>query len=248
MIEVFGKTDTGKSRECNEDHFLTLTSPHGQTFIMVCDGIGGAASGEIASEMACSILREQFEKAPVFARDYQADDWLRQSLTKANDSIYSKSMWSRKNRGMGTTAAGALICPIGTYIFNAGDSRVYALYEDGLVQMSEDHSYVQTLLNENKITLREARSHEKRNTLTNALGVWRVFRLDIHKIKTNFQALLICSDGLHGYVEESKIARVLESRLTLEQKVDLLIELANDAGGLDNITVIVSGPGKTYAG
>lgn len=246
MMEVCGLTDPGISRQQNEDNLLMVSHPDGQILIMVCDGIGGAAAGEVASEMACQIVREQFEKAPVFEKDYQADEWLRRTLTRANDSIYSKSMWNRRNRGMGTTAAGALITPIGTYIFNAGDSRVYALYEDGLIQMSEDHSYVQSLVNENKITAREAKTHEKRNTLTNALGVWRAFRLDVNKIKANYRALLICSDGLHGYVPESKIQRIMESTASLQEQARQLIDLANAAGGPDNITVILTGPGKDY--
>lgn len=248
MTDVFGLSDIGKTRELNEDSMLIAENPNKDQLLMVCDGIGGAASGEIASSMACSIAGDLFEKAPRFMKDYQADDWIRKTMNRANDSIYAKSMWTRKNRGMGTTAAGVLICPLGTYIFNAGDSRVYALYSDGLIQMSEDHSYVQSLVNENKITEKEARTHEKRSALTNALGVWRTFRLDVNKIKSNYEALLICSDGLHGYVDEMKIIRILESRLSLKQKAGMLVELADQAGGLDNCTVIVTGPGKDYAG
>lgn len=248
MIDVFGASDVGKTRELNEDSFLIQENEHGDQLLLVCDGIGGAASGEVASAMVCQIASEMFEKAPVFTKDYQVDEWIRKTMNKANDSIYAKSMWTRKNRGMGTTVAGCLICEHGTYIFNAGDSRVYALYSDGLIQMSEDHSYVQSLVNENRITTKEARNHEKRSALTNAIGVWRAFRLDVNKIKSNYKALLISSDGLHGYVAENKISRVLESSLSIRQKTGLLIELADQAGGLDNCTVIVSGPGYDYAG
>lgn len=245
-MEVYGLSDIGKSRELNEDNYLIARNRYGAQLLLVCDGIGGAASGEVASAMACTIAKEQFDKAPEFFKDYQADEWIRKTMTMANDSIYSKSMWNRRLRGMGTTVAGALICKIGTYIFNAGDSRVYALYDDGLVQMSEDHSYVQSLVNEHKITLREAREHKQRNTLTNAVGVWRVFRLDVNKIASDYEALLICSDGLHAYVPEAKIVRTLESVLPIEKKVQLLIDFANEAGGHDNCTVILSGPGRKY--
>lgn len=246
MIEVFGATDKGKARDLNEDNFLIAENRNGDQILLVCDGIGGSASGEVASAMVCSIVEDAFQVAPVFEKDYQADDWLRKVMTEANDSIYSRSMWWRKYRGMGTTAAGVLLTAKGTYIFNAGDSRIYALYDDGLVRMSEDHSYVQRLVNENKITAREAREHAKKNALTNAVGVWRVFRLDVNKIKSDYSALLICSDGLHGYVPEAKITRTLESPLSLKKKVQLLIDFANEAGGHDNCTVIVSGPGRAY--
>lgn len=245
-MEVFGKTDTGKVRSVNEDSFLSASNANGDTLVMVCDGIGGAASGEVASMMAVDYVRQAFESAPVFHKDYEADEWIRLVLHKASDAIYSKAMWSRKYRGMGTTAAGALICPIGTYIFNAGDSRVYALYSDGLIQMSEDHSYVQSLLNEKKITPEEALRHEKRNTLTNALGVWRTCRVDVNKIKADYAALLICSDGLHGYVSEHKIERIMESDLSLEEKAGQLIDLANGQGGRDNCTVVLTSCGAAY--
>lgn len=248
MIEVYGLSDIGKSRDLNEDSYLISQNEHGDQLLLVCDGIGGAASGEVASAMTCQIVEDCFARAPVFHKDYQVDEWIRKTMNKANDAIYTKSMWTRKNRGMGTTAAGVVICALGTYIFNAGDSRIYALYSDGLIQMSEDHSYVQKLVNENKITARQAQNHEKRSTLTNAIGVWRVFRLDVNKIKSNYRALLICSDGLHGYVSEIRILRVMESELSLEQKVGMLVEMADQEGGLDNCTVIVTGPGKDYAG
>lgn len=246
MSEAFGISDIGIARAVNEDSCWYGTNANNDTLLLVCDGIGGAASGEVASQMAVSIISSLFEKAPAFKKDYEADDWIRMALNKANDAIFSKSMWTRKNRGMGTTAAGALICSIGTYIFNAGDSRVYALYSEGLVQMTEDHSYVQALVNENKITPREAANHAKRNTLTNALGVWRLFRIDVNKIKSDYAALLVCSDGLHGYVGLNKIEKVLCSKDSLEEKARTLIDFANASGGRDNCTVVLYGKGKDY--
>lgn len=245
-MEFYGLTDIGRARTLNEDSFFCGRNQHGDILLLVCDGIGGAASGEVASGMAVKHISEAFMKAPVFKKDYEADEWIRMVLGKANDAIFSKSMWTRKNRGMGTTASGALVCRIGTYIFNAGDSRVYALYDDGLIQMSEDHSYVQELINKKKITPEEALTHEKHNTLTNALGVWRLFRVDVNKIKADYKGLLICSDGLHGYIPERKIERIMESDLVLQEKAQLMIDLANEAGGHDNCTVVLTGSGYGY--
>lgn len=240
MLEIYGLSDIGISRSLNEDSFYCAKNSAGDTLLLVCDGIGGAASGEVASQMAAGIISTLFEKAPVLEKDYEADEWIRMALNKANEQIYAKSMWTRKNRGMGTTAAGALITRKGTYIFNAGDSRVYALYPDGLIQMSEDHSIVQDLINQNKLTREQARNHVQKNTLTNALGVWRLFRVDVNKIKSDYSMLLICSDGLHGYVEENRIRRVLVSRQSLAEKASMLISLANAAGGFDNCTVVLA--------
>lgn len=247
-MDFYAKSDIGIARDLNEDSVLAAVNDNKDILLMVCDGIGGAASGEVASQMAVEIVGTQFEKAPVFHRDYEADEWINMALSKANDAIYAKSMWSRKNRGMGTTASGVLITRIGTYIFNAGDSRVYALYDDGLIQMTEDHSYVQSLLNRHEITMEQAAGHKDKNTLTNALGIWRMFRLDVNKIKSDYQGLLVCSDGLHSYVPKSQIRRVMESHASLEEKAAGLIDMANAVGGRDNCTVIVSGAGKDYAG
>lgn len=247
MLEVFGKSDIGQSRQINEDSFLIAENQHQDQLLIICDGIGGAASGEVASGMACELAQKQFENAPIFNKDYEVDEWLRKVFSKINDAIYSKSMWTRKNRGMGTTCVGAMITKIGTYIFNAGDSRLYALYSDGLIQMSEDHSYLNELIQDQNISFEEAKRHEHQGALTNAIGVGRTFRLDIQKIQSNYKALLICSDGLSSYVPERKIARVIEADLSLQAKCDLLIELANEAGGLDNCTVIITSPGKYYA-
>lgn len=238
-MRTAGKSDIGLSRQVNEDSFVIAENRNHDLLAVVCDGIGGSAAGEVASSLAVNLLKEQFEKAPEFHRDYEVDEWIRLALNRANDQIFSKSMWSKKNRGMGTTAIGVIICSIGTYIFNVGDSRLYALYDDGLIQMSEDHSVIQSLINQQKITPEEALHHKKRNTLTNALGVWRVFRIDVNKIKSDYRMLLLCSDGLHGYVEDEQIESIVEMNAPLEEKTQILVDLANQAGGLDNCTVIL---------
>ncbi|OLU40522.1 Stp1/IreP family PP2C-type Ser/Thr phosphatase [Ileibacterium valens] len=238
-MKSFGLSDIGLSRQVNEDSFLITENPNGDLLVAVCDGIGGSAAGEVASNLAVTLLGDQFQEAEPFKKDYEVDEWLRLALNRANDQIFAKSMWSKKNRGMGTTAVGAVITSIGTYIFNVGDSRLYALYEDGLIQMSEDHSVIQSLINQQKITPEEAIHHKKRNTLTNALGVWRVFRIDVNKIKSDYRMLLICSDGLSGYVEDGKIESILSLKAPLEEKTQILIDLANKAGGHDNCTVIL---------
>ena len=141
---------------------------------------------------------------------------------------------------MGTTCVGILITKIGSYIFNVGDSRIYADYSDGLIQMSEDHSVIAQLLREGKITIEQAKTHLQKNTLTNALGIWHLFRIDINKIQSNYKYVLVCSDGLHGYVEHKVIQNIVESeKYSLQDKVNSLILEARLAGGLDNCTVIL---------
>ena len=141
---------------------------------------------------------------------------------------------------MGTTCVGILRSGNRTFSFNVGDSRVYALYDDGFSCVTQDHSYIADLLRKGSITAEEAKVHPARNMLTNALGVWDRIRIDIDRLKEDYQALLVCSDGLQGYVSEDTIRMVLsEDGHTAEEKARLLVQLANDMGGYDNVTVVV---------
>lgn len=239
-MQVYGNTNLGLKRKLNEDDYCIAHNNNDEWMGIICDGIGGAQAGEVASHIAVMTLYDAFLKNPTFKKDRDVDSWIRENLNQANDFIYSKSQKNTNERGMGTTAVGVIVAKIGTYIFNVGDSRIYALYDDGLIMMSEDHSVVWQLLKENKITLEEAKIHPQKNTLTNALGVWHVFRIDINKIDQSYKTLLLCSDGLHGYVDKESIYSIVkDSSLSLEQRVNTLIARANQSGGYDNCTVIL---------
>lgn len=239
-MKIYANTDVGCKRQINEDDFCLLQNQQDDLLAVVCDGIGGAAAGEVASSLAIHTLRESFLQVDTFTSDAQVNEWIQSSLELANDRIYKKSMSNQKERGMGTTCVGCLITHGKTYVFNVGDSRLYAYYDDGLVQMTEDHSVIAQLIKEGKITKEEAKHHAQKNTLTNALGVWHVFRIDTNRIESNYKALLICSDGLHGYVGHDQIFCVIkDKKMETRQKVDTLLSLAVKAGGYDNCTVIL---------
>lgn len=239
-MKAYGNTDKGLIRKENEDAFFVMENEHGDWLAVVCDGIGGSAAGEVASHIAIRTLEEAFSQAPLLHKDYEVNDWLQSVLNKANDAIYYKSIHSKKEKGMGTTCVGLLVTQYASYIFNVGDSRIYADYEEGLIQMSEDHNVVARMLRNGEITPEEAKTHAQRNTLTNALGVWHVFQIDFHKIDSEYKYVLISSDGLHGYVTHEDIQAVVENKeWSLEDKVNYLIDQANQAGGYDNITIIL---------
>ncbi|MBQ0064226.1 MAG: Stp1/IreP family PP2C-type Ser/Thr phosphatase [Firmicutes bacterium] len=239
-MKAWGSTDVGKLREINEDDYFVAYNRHKDLMAVVCDGIGGSQAGEVASSTAIQTIYSLFLDAPEFESDSQVNLWLQATLNTANDVIFSKSANNIYEKGMGTTCVGVLITDGKSYIFNIGDSRIYAKYDDGFIQMTEDHSVINKLLKEGKITPKEAKTHVQKNTLTNALGVWRIFRIDINKIESTFDYLLICSDGLHGYVSKIDIESVvLSDTLTLKEKVSSLIALANKEGGKDNCTVIL---------
>ena len=142
---------------------------------------------------------------------------------------------------MGTTFCGVMITSFGKMIVNIGDSRAYALYDHSrLTQLTTDHSLVNDMLIHGELTPEEAKTYPKKNILTNALGVWHVFRIDINKIENTYNYLLISSDGLHGYVEKKVISDIVhDESLSLQEKVDTLIARANQSGGYDNCSIIL---------
>lgn len=239
-MRAFANTDVGLIREVNEDDYCLFKNSNDDWLAVVCDGIGGAAAGEVASHIAISILRDGFLAAPKFKTDGDVNRWIRRYLNRANDEILRSSRNNPSQKGMGTTCVGFIRTNRASYIFNVGDSRLYADYSDGLIQMTEDHSVIAQLIREGKLTEEQAKTHAQRNTLTNALGVWSVFRIDTNKIQSNYKYVLICSDGLHGYVSHKDIQTIVESKdYSLVDKVGALILKATRAGGYDNCTVIL---------
>ena len=189
-MDVYGLSDKGLRRELNEDSYIYEVNKRGDLLVCVCDGIGGSAAGEVASSLAVSLLQERFAQASAFKGE--------QSVAEANDLIFAAASRSAARKGMGTTCVGILRSGNRTFSFNVGDSRVYALYDDGFSCVTQDHSYIADLLRKGSITAEEAKVHPARNMLTNALGVWDRIRIDIDRLKEDYQALLVCSDGLQG--------------------------------------------------
>lgn len=216
-----------------------MENGHHAILAVVCDGIGGAKAGDVASAMAVDHVKERFIQAKQFENDQEVKKWLTMVIQEANDLVFGQSTKKEEYHGMGTTIVGVLIQDEQTYIFNAGDSRTYGLYADDFLCLTEDHSYVADLLKRGEVTEEEAQHHPNRNVLINALGIWNNIRIDINKIKSDYLSLLICSDGLHGYVEELAIIEELKSEKTTKEKVEDLIQLSLDAGGYDNVTAIL---------
>lgn len=239
MLNYFGKTHVGLKRKNNQDSFL-LEEREGRILAVVCDGIGGGNAGDVASCMAVAHMKERFQQMETCDSDIEVKRWLEKTIQEANDLIFTQSTKNPKQKGMGTTAVGVLQCDKATYIFNVGDSRTYGLYADDFLCLTEDHSYVAGLLKRGEVSEEEAIHHPNRNVLTNALGIWDTVKIDINKIKDDYLALLVCSDGLHGYVSEDTIRFILgNASYSTEKKVDLLIQDALDTGGYDNVSVII---------
>ena len=171
--------------------------------------------------------------------DHENKEWIHALIYKANEAIYENSLTSRSRHGMGTTLVGILVSSFETYVFHLGDSRVYGMYGQEFVCLTEDHNLAADLIRSGEMNEEDAMLHPRAKALTNALGIWSQYRVDINKVKKGYNYLLLCSDGLYGYVNENVIYAILNSDKDVKEKVEELIAISNQNGGFDNITAIV---------
>ena len=239
-MEYFGLTDKGRVRPTNQDIFQIEAREDNQTaLLVVCDGMGGANAGNVASRFAAQSFIESASDALSGTLDETArQNLLTQALKQANETVFSLAGRQPEFRGMGTTLVGAFVQGGSASIMNVGDSRAYIMSGGMLHQISEDHSYVEEMRRLGRISEADARSHPQKNLITRAVGVDATVEGDLfEQTLADGDILLLCSDGLTGMVEDGKIAEVLAGAGTLEDKGRELLTLALEGGGRDNITV-----------
>lgn len=239
-MEYFGITDKGRVRPTNQDIYRLEVRPEKESaFVLVCDGMGGANAGNVASRFAA----DSFLADAAGALDSAPDEIMRHktmlhALEKANDTVFGLAGRQPEFRGMGTTLVGAFVQGREASILNVGDSRAYLFDGKTLRQVSEDHSYVEEMRRLGRISAEDARTHPQKNLITRAVGVDATVDGDLFEVELrDTDILLLCSDGLTGMVEDEKIAEVLAKAGTLEDKGRELLTLALEGGGRDNITV-----------
>ena len=237
---VFAKSDIGKSREINQDYYYISQDTDIPRLYILADGMGGYKGGEIASQLATESAKRYIYNN--FSNELiEKEDILKlieNAVEYANMVVYEKSKEIPELEGMGTTLEVCLIYNNKTYIGHVGDSRIYRIRKGVMRKLTKDHSYVQQLVEDKKITREEAKTHAKKNMLTKALGCTPYVEPDIRA--RNFEkddVFIICSDGLTNMVEEDIICELISQDIT--SAADKLVELANEAGGYDNITVII---------
>jgi serine/threonine protein phosphatase PrpC len=252
LLQIGQGSDIGRAREHNEDAFLTLKTlmgPEGSNsplaILAVADGLGGHARGEEASSTAVRVASGALVKEfvlPVLSNRL-ADDGIRpiqEILTEA--TLSANRAVSRMESDAGTTLTSVLITGHSAYVAHVGDTRAYYLADNKVDQITEDHSLVRRLLDLGEISPQEARSHPQRNLLYKALGQDPELEVDTYfRRLAKGSWLLVCSDGLWNNVSENKISAVVGAAPTPQAACDELIELANDDGGEDNITVVLAG-------
>lgn len=235
----FAKTDIGKAREINQDYYyISKPEDHLQLFILA-DGMGGYNGGEIASSLATESTRSYIENNfnKIEHTKEEIIELMKNAVQYANMVVFEKSKTVQELEGMGTTLDICFIYNNKIYMGHVGDSRVYRVRGEVMRKLTKDHSYVQQLVEDGKITREEANHHPKKNMLLKALGCTAYVEPDIRarNIETG-DILMMCSDGLTNMVEEKQIYQVIKENPETAPKV--LVDLANEAGGYDNITVI----------
>ena len=228
VAEQSYRTDTGRSRTANEDSYFAR-SP----LFAVADGMGGAQAGEVASRMAA----EAFE--PADRGDEPAETFLRTIVEAANRQIHSLAQHDASRSGMGTTLTSALVDGDDVAIGHVGDSRAYRLRDGELTLLTSDHSLVEELRRQGRLTDEQAEDHPQRSIITRALGPEPEVEVDTMTFSARpGDVYLICSDGLTTMIKEDRVREILIEAATLDEATDRLIIEANEAGGRDNITVV----------
>ena len=265
-----GRTDVGRKRTVNQDSFMCDSFDNGMQLAVVCDGMGGAAGGGVASSLACSVFWESVSAfsqsfGPRETLSYEDERSIKNALTEAmnlaNDAVFTRSGQEDNLRGMGTTLVATLaFCGV-LFTINVGDSRMYLIRDGQSVQITRDHSYVQYLVDMGKITQSEARKSVNRNIITRAVGTDSTVEADLYVTRLTKTddagenaedpaardrvAVLLCTDGLTNFVTPEEIVKTLkdageiDTSRSLGRVAERLIEMANTAGGADNITAVL---------
>lgn len=238
-MKVCGGTHIGLVRENNQDAFVYDTLDETAQFAVVCDGMGGANGGNIASQIAVDIIGERIRASyPPTGEANWAEYMLASAMAAANAAVFDRSLKQPELSGMGTTVVAVVTCGKTAYISHVGDSRLYLFRQGHVRQITRDHSVVQNMIESGQITEEQAKSHPRRHFITRALGVTDDESGEYDELTLEEgDRLLLCTDGLTNMVEPQKMQELLA--LPSDEVTDALIQAALDGGGSDNVTVVL---------
>lgn len=242
-MRFYGLTDVGIKREKNEDAISLPSENEGIKLFILADGMGGAKAGEKASQLAIESIRDyiRLHFIKIERTKEEIEEMIRKAMVEANRKIFELANEYQELKGMGTTVLVVLLYRGRLYIGHIGDSRVYRLRKSVLRQLTKDHSYVQELVRQGTITIEEARNHPQKNVLLRALGCDRDIMPDvITKGFVKGDIILLCSDGLTNMVEDKEIYEIIMKNTSdLKVACKMLIDTANQNGGVDNVSAII---------
>lgn len=240
---IYGSaTDKGLIRSNNEDFFRVYSNNGGYPVVFIlADGMGGHRKGELASRIAVEYAYEKISGSITDSSDIEeTTDLLVDIVEKANVKVYLGALEDPENKGMGTTLTIAAVFENLLIVAHVGDCRVYLLRKNSLMRITVDHTLVQELVDSENITQAQAMRHPKRHILTRALGVPAYMTADCYSVSLEkSDKILLCSDGLHGFVPESVLKTILKRERNPAMAAQKLVEYANATGGEDNVTVLV---------
>ena len=234
-MEAWGLTHRGAVRQQNQDAFAIRNLPDGRVIALVCDGMGGARAGNIASAMAVKLFTEEFLRT-----SGREEERMRTAAALANREVFQRSLRDEDCAGMGTTLVAALAGEGGAVILNEGDSRAYHINQEGIVLVTRDHSLVADLVERGELTREEARRHPNKNLITRALGADPDLMADcFRQPMAPGDYLLLCSDGLSNVVEEQEMLYEVIHGEGDESCCQRLLDIALSRGAPDNVTAVL---------
>lgn len=241
-MEFVAKTDVGLRRSNNEDSYFAKKYNDEISLYVVADGLGGYEGGEIASRLLTIKMSRYFEEHlnDDLKDESIVSDILLTALDKINSEIYKMEKSSPKYNGMGTTIVLVAVIYNKVYYLSVGDSRLYYISNDrnSIKQITEDDTYVNTLLKTNAIEQKDVENHPQKHVLTKAIGVFKDIKTELHALNETSGYLLLCTDGLTNMLDNEAILQVLQMK-KFENTADEYIKKANENGGVDNTTVVV---------
>lgn len=237
-MKTYSITDIGKRRSVNQDFVYASDQPVGNlaNLMIVADGMGGHNAGDLASRYTVEAMIEYIEKAS----EKRPIPLISAAIHHANELVVKKASSDRGLEGMGTTVVAATVKDGYLYVANVGDSRLY-LIDQGIEQITRDHSLVEEMIRVGELQRKDARSHPDKNVITRAIGVRTPVRIDFFDVKLEEgDRVFLCSDGLTNMVEDDEILQIVRKSSSLEEAARRLVTEANKNGGKDNISVVLA--------
>jgi len=240
-MQAWGLTDPGMMRTQNQDFYSIIKLGREQFLAIVCDGMGGARSGNIASKMAAEIFVEEIRRnAKSNMKQDRIDTMLADAVELANKAVYEQSQLSEEYQGMGTTLVAALFQKDTVTIVNVGDSRAYLCADEGINVLTTDHSLVEMMVQRGELTREQAKSHPGKNLITRAIGTEQMVECDIfHQTLTKGSCILLCSDGLSNVMSDQEILFEVVHGIHKKDCCQRLLRIANYRGAPDNVTIVL---------
>ena len=236
-MQVWGITDRGAVRQQNQDAYAVKVLEDGRVIALVCDGMGGARAGNVASTMAVELFMEEFLKAD---QDSPVEERMGHAASVANQAVFRRSASDADCAGMGTTMVAVLAGAGEAVILNEGDSRCYHINSEGIILVTRDHSLVEDLVERGELTREQARTHPHRNLITRALGAEPMLMADcFHQPLAEGDYLLQCSDALSNVVNEQEMLYEVIHGGEASQCCQHLLDIALSRGAPDNVTAVL---------